>query len=135
MRLLRNLNKSLRQCTNSTPDFSLEGKIKICKVVNIYDGDTCKVVFDLKGTIYRWNVRMAGYDSPEMRPSKSNPNRDAEKIAANFSKANLLPISLPDKFGPTGTYKYLLEHHGLVGDKIAENILNFLKKQKSNNKD
>ncbi len=59
----------------------------------------------------------------------------AEKIAANFSKANLLPISLPDKFGPTGTYKYLLEHHGLVGDKIAENILNFLKKQKSNNKD
>ena len=29
---------------------------------------------------------MEGYDSPEMRPSKSNPNRDAEKKAALESK-------------------------------------------------
>ena len=27
--------------------FNLEGEIKLCKVVDIYDGDTCKVVFDV----------------------------------------------------------------------------------------
>ena len=55
----------------------------------------------------------------------------AEKIVSKFSKANLFPIALPDRFGPTGTYNYLLEYHGLIGKKIAINILNFLKQNKS----
>ena len=59
----------------------------------------------------------------------------AEKIASNLSNISLLPIALPDKFGPTGTYKYLLEHHGLIGEKIALNILNFLNNKKLNKKD
>ncbi len=59
----------------------------------------------------------------------------AEKIASNLSAISLFPIALPDKFGPTGTYKYLLEHHGLIGEKIALNILNFLNNKKSNKKD
>ena len=59
----------------------------------------------------------------------------AEKIASNFSAINLLPIALPDKFGPTGTYGYLLDHHGLLGEKIAINILNFLQNKKFNYKD
>ena len=86
MKLLRNISKELRKCNNNTPEFSLNGKKKICKVVSVYDGDSCRVVFDVKGTIYKWNVRMEGYDSPEMRPSRSNPNRDAEKKAALESK-------------------------------------------------
>lgn len=38
----------------------------------------------------------------------------------------LLAISLPDKFGPTGTYEYLLKYHGLTGDKIFKKIKEFL---------
>lgn len=53
----------------------------------------------------------------------------AEKIAANSISTNLLPISLPDKFGPTGNYNYLLNYHGLVGDKISKKIIKFLKKK------
>jgi endonuclease YncB( thermonuclease family) len=71
---------------NDTPVFSLEGTSCICKVVNVYDGDSCKVVFPMKETMYRWNVRLTGYDTPEMRPSKSKENRDEEIVAAKLAR-------------------------------------------------
>ena len=67
---------------NDTPIFSLEGKYCQCKVVNVYDGDTCKVVFPMNDTMYRWNVRLTGYDTPEMRPPRSQENREKEIEAA-----------------------------------------------------
>ena len=39
-------------------------------------------VFPLRGEIYRWNVRLTGYDTPEMRPPRSQENRDEEIKAA-----------------------------------------------------
>ena len=79
-------NNKLKKCNSSTPFFSLDGKMKQCKVVDVYDGDTCKVVFELNGNLYKWNVRMAGYDSPEMRVSKTNENRDQIKKQAIVSR-------------------------------------------------
>ena len=73
-------------CDKKTPKFSLEGQTKICKVVDIYDGDTCRVVFNHNGHINKWNIRMNGYDSPEMRPSKKLENRDEIKKKALESK-------------------------------------------------
>lgn len=79
---------------NDTPIFSLEGTYCKCKVVNVYDGDTCKVVFPLNDKMYRWNVRLTGYDTPEMRPSKSKENRDEEikaaKIARDYLKSQVM---------------------------------------------
>ena len=80
------LCKILRNCDKKTKKFTLEGQTKLCKVVSVYDGDTCKVVFDHNGVINRWNVRMNGYDTPEMRPSKSLPNRDEIKQKAIASR-------------------------------------------------
>jgi endonuclease YncB( thermonuclease family) len=76
----------LKNCDKKTKKFSLEGKTKLCKVVSVYDGDTCNVVFDNNGVINRWNVRMNGYDTPEMRPSKKLPNRDEIKQKAIQSR-------------------------------------------------
>ena len=73
-------------CDKKTPVFTLEGQTKLCKVVDIYDGDTCRVVFNHNGCINKWNVRMNGYDSPEMRPSRSLPNREEIKKKAVESK-------------------------------------------------
>lgn len=67
---------------NKTPLFSLDGTYCRCKVVNVYDGDTCKVVFPLHNKMYRWNVRLTGYDTPEMRPPRSQANREKEIEAA-----------------------------------------------------
>ena len=81
-----NFRNELLKCNNDTEMFSLEGQYKLCKVVDVYDGDTIKVVFDLNGSFYRWSVRMLGYNSPEMRVSVNNPARDTIKQLAIDSR-------------------------------------------------
>ena len=51
------------------------------RVIDVYDGDTIKVLMHYRGYIDQWTIRMNGYDSPEIKPAKSNPNRDKEKEA------------------------------------------------------
>jgi len=60
------------------------------RVVDVYDGDTCKVLMNYRGHIDQWTVRMNGYDSPEMKPSKSNLNREKEKEAAKKAREALI---------------------------------------------
>jgi len=52
----------------------------------------------------------------------------AEHVVASGVGKKILPIALPDNFGPTGTYTYLLDYYGLTGVKIAERIKTFLMK-------
>ena len=79
---------------NKTTIFSLEGTKHLCKVVDVYDGDTCKVVFPFAEKMCRWNVRLTGYDTPEMRPPKNQENREEEKKAAyaarNFLRSKVM---------------------------------------------
>lgn len=89
MPLFRNIKKELEKCDNNVQLFTLEGEYKLCKVVDVYDGDTCKVVFDLNGCLNKWNIRMEGYDSPEMRISKNDPDRDEKKKKAIEAKKYL----------------------------------------------
>ena len=37
------------------------------KVISVYDGDTIKALFPLNGVMYKWNCRLAGIDTPEIR--------------------------------------------------------------------
>ena len=80
------LISKLKQADKSTPVFTLEGDMKLCKVVDIYDGDTIKVVFMDNNRINKWNIRMEGYDSPEMRPSRKLENREEIKKKAVEAK-------------------------------------------------
>ena len=82
----------LKEKTINTPLLSLEGYYSVAKVVSVYDGDTCRVVIPFKGEFYKWNVRLDGYDTPEMRPSRSKPNRDAEIAAAKAAKKYLISL-------------------------------------------
>jgi endonuclease YncB( thermonuclease family) len=61
-------------------DFTFAGQRFLAKVVDVYDGDTIRVVFVWRGEPTQWKVRMVGYDSPELRPPKNAPHR--EHIAA-----------------------------------------------------
>ena len=83
----------------TTPTLSLDGYFTIAKVVSVYDGDTCRVVIPYKEDFYKWNVRLDGYDTPEMRPSKSKPNRDKEIEAAKEAKKFLISkvMSTPEQ--------------------------------------
>ena len=53
--------------TDNIQQFSLKGEKKRCKVVSVYDGDTIKVVFPIHNTLYKWNCRINGVDTPELR--------------------------------------------------------------------
>ena len=88
----RNLTKDLLNSNNKTPLFSLDGKTKLCKVVDVYDGDSCKVVFRHSNKLCRWNIRMAGYDSPEMRPSRNKIGREKEIEAAKKARDYLISL-------------------------------------------
>lgn len=54
-------------------------KIKECKVIKVYDGDTITVAAFLKGDpeCYKFQVRLNGIDSPEMRGSSENEKKHA----------------------------------------------------------
>ena len=52
---------------DDTPEFSFENQKIVAKVVSVYDGDTIKVVFPLHETLYKWNCRLTGVDTPELR--------------------------------------------------------------------
>jgi endonuclease YncB( thermonuclease family) len=79
-------SSKLKKASNSTPFFSLKNKFKLCKVVDVYDGDSCKVVFSLRGEVNKWTIRLKGYDTPELRPSKLKENREEEIACAKKAR-------------------------------------------------
>jgi micrococcal nuclease len=46
---------------------TLKDNIYNAKIVYIYDGDTMHVVFKVFDTFYKWNCRIMGVDTPELR--------------------------------------------------------------------
>tara|TARA_B100000131_G_scaffold319611_1_gene365874 strand:- start:797 stop:1228 length:432 start_codon:yes stop_codon:yes gene_type:complete len=64
------------------PLFNFKGHKCLAKIVDVYDGDTFTGVFKYKKDYIKYKFRTYGYDSPEMKPLKSKPNRDEEKRKA-----------------------------------------------------
>lgn len=52
------------------------------RVVDVYDGDTIRVVIFRRNEKQQHRVRMLGYDSPEKKPRLNVQNREAEIKAA-----------------------------------------------------
>jgi endonuclease YncB( thermonuclease family) len=81
----------LRICENRNryEQFNLCDYRSWVRVVDVYDGDTLKVLMNHRGRIDVWTVRMNGYNAPEMKPLKTHPNRDEEIVKAKRAKAVL----------------------------------------------
>jgi endonuclease YncB( thermonuclease family) len=67
------------------------------RVVSVYDGDTIKILTRLDTTERHWEypLRVAGIDTPELRPSRALPDRDLHIRAAGIARDQLaakLPI-------------------------------------------
>lgn len=75
-------NDLLKIEKDSVPLFSFDGYTCLAKIVDVYDGDTFTACFKHNGKIIKYKFRTYGYDSPEMKPLKSKPNRDEEKRKA-----------------------------------------------------
>ena len=52
---------------SNVPQFSLEGLETEAKIYSVYDGDTVKAIFPLHNKLYKWNCRLTGIDTPELR--------------------------------------------------------------------
>ena len=65
---------------NKVELFSLEGQEHLAKVVDVYDGDTIKCVFPIHNTLYRWNCRLSGVDTPELRTRCSIEKKHGYKV-------------------------------------------------------
>lgn len=63
------------EVTNDTKDFSLQGVDTTGKVVSVYDGDTLRICFSIHDTMYKWNCRVAGVDTPEIRTKNLSEKR------------------------------------------------------------
>ena len=58
-----------------TKEFSLNGLYLLCRVVDIYDGDSCTCVLPLFDSYYKFTIRLADIDACEMN-SKSDTNKE-----------------------------------------------------------
>ena len=81
-------NNKLRHVDKTVPLFTLDKKIYRAKVVDVYDGDTIKVVILFHGTPTKFSVRMSGYDSPELR-TKNLEEKSAAIKARDFLKSKI----------------------------------------------
>lgn len=80
----------LENATANVPEFSLNGRLMQAKVVSCYDGDTFYAVLNLDGSLWKFNCRMAGYDTPEMKPAANKPGREIEKARAMKARQALI---------------------------------------------
>jgi endonuclease YncB( thermonuclease family) len=79
--------------------FSWKGKSFYAKPCHIYDGDTFSICWIWKGEIVKYRCRCLGYDSPEIKPLKTNLNRDHEKNIANISKLRFTELLFANPSG------------------------------------
>lgn len=87
-------NYFLNKQNNDLLFHSMENKIFNCKIVNVYDGDTCNGVIFYNFKFCKFKIRMHGYDSPELKPLKSKENRELEIENAKKSKNALSDLIL-----------------------------------------
>lgn len=80
-------------CTAENTDFFGFDSIILhkCKIVDVYDGDTCTCVLQYPDSnkYFKWKVRLVGYNAPELRPLLSTPNRDAIITQAKIFRDDL----------------------------------------------
>lgn len=79
--------------TNDLPEFSFEGLSLWAKCVDVFDGDTCKIVFIYNNRLVKCTVRMLGYDSPEMKGTSGVEHQQA--LDAKYQLIRLLKLNTP----------------------------------------
>jgi endonuclease YncB( thermonuclease family) len=72
--------------------FSFKGQTFLGLPTNIYDGDTLSILFIYNGKPIKYRCRCLGYDSPEMKPSLQNSNRENEKVFALAAKTRFTEL-------------------------------------------
>lgn len=90
----------LSKFDNSTKLFSLAGMRTWARLVEFFDGDTCKVVFPFANNdVHKVIVRVNGIDTPEMKSKDPTVQTWAVK-----ARNRMLSLVAPDVFEVDGNY-------------------------------
>lgn len=73
--------------------FNFNGIKTYGKIIKNYDGDTADCVIINNDILYRFKVRMYGYDSPEIKPSLNIENREEIIKKAKEAKNRLWQLT------------------------------------------
>jgi len=78
---------------NDIKVFNFNGIKTYGKIIKNYDGDTADCVIINNDILYRFKVRMYGYDSPEIKPSLNIENREEIIKKAKEAKNRLWQLT------------------------------------------
>ena len=111
-----NMFKKLHEIVEreSMPCFSFNEKTFYGIPTNIYDGDTFSLIFEYNGETIKYRCRCFGYDSPEMKPSLQNPNRDKEKDLAKLAKTRFTELLTKNPNGVIRVKCYKFDKYGRI---------------------
>jgi len=85
---------------NSTPHFTLNGKKMWGRIVSVHDGDTVTIVLNIFDGFYKFNVRLNGIDTCELK-SKNEKNKEL----ACFARSRLLSLITKKEISETTLLK------------------------------
>lgn len=102
--------------------FSFEGKRFTVKPCNIYDGDTFSIIFLYNGILMKYRCRCLGYDTPEMKPSLKNPNREKEKEMAKKAKERFIELLGKGKDGLVEVECFEFDKYGRILVKVYNKV-------------
>ena len=94
-----NIEKLKSMDHSKIPLFSFENKIVIARIIDVYDGDTCKIILLQDGKFVRYTCRLLGIDTPEMKPLRNKPNREEEIKNAIKCRNRLLQLTSSCEIG------------------------------------
>ena len=74
----------------NTPRLDFKGERLLCKCIKVYDGDTFTAAIQLgEYGIYRFNCRLLGIDTPEIRGG-TDESKHAARVARDYVASQIL---------------------------------------------
>ncbi len=114
------------QVDEKVKEFGFDGEVKEAKVVSVYDGDSCRVVFPVLRKLYKFNCRIKGVDTPELR-TKNKKEKEYGLLVRDKLKEKILNKVVWIECGDFDKYGRLLidiKSPLLEGEKISEWLIN-----------
>jgi micrococcal nuclease len=101
----------------NTSYYTLDGHVYTCKCVSVYDGDSITVVFKPKhlDTYYKYTIRLAGIDTPEIR-TKNADEKSRAIFIRDFLREKVLNKILIIECGKFDKYGRLLADVFIYGE-------------------
>ncbi len=110
------------EVNSDTEELSFENQVITGKVVSVYDGDTIKCVFPLNDKFYKWNCRINGIDTPEIR-TRSKLEKEMGYKARDFLREKILKKMVEIHCGEFDKYGRLLVNIKLDNQDMSELLI------------